>query len=167
MGASQQGTDALEGRWVVIPRTLCFVINDDAVLLMKRGPHRRVFPNQYNGLGGHIERDEDPLTSARREISEECGLDVPALRLVAVHTIDTGAANGILLFVFVGHSHNRNVISDDREGTLEWVALERLNTLNLVEDLPLILPRYLTATILSFAHVTYDASDTLHLHYAE
>ncbi len=166
MGAQQQGADATQGRWMVIPRTLCFVVNGDDVLLMKRAATKRVFPNQYNGLGGHIERDEDPLTSARREILEECGLEVSELTLAAVHQIDTYGPSGILLFVFVGHSQHRDVVSDGREGTLEWIPIADVKHYDLVEDLPLILPRYLHSTVTEYAHVSYDASDQLQMRYA-
>ena len=55
MSASEQGADATAGRWLTIPRTLCFVMNGSDVLLMKRSPHKKIFPNRYNGVGGHIE----------------------------------------------------------------------------------------------------------------
>src|SRR4030095_8613577 len=90
MGANQQGANATQGRWLTIPRTLCFVTNGDDVLLMRRAPHKRVFPNQYNGVGGHIERDEDVYASAKREILEETGLQVDNLRLRAIYNIDAG-----------------------------------------------------------------------------
>src|SRR5215475_12037744 len=112
MGASEQGANATENRWLTIPRTLCFVRNGDDLLLMKRVPHKRVFPNRYNGVGGHIERDEDPLTSARREIKEETGLDVRELRLRAVYNIDAGEATGIVLFVFTAWSDQREVTAN-------------------------------------------------------
>ena len=73
MGSEEQGADVIKGRWLTIPRTLCFVFNGDDLLLMRRAAHKRVFPNRYNGVGGHIERDEDPYTSAKREILEETG----------------------------------------------------------------------------------------------
>ncbi len=76
MGSHDQGADATAGRWLTIPRTLSFVTHGEEVLLLKRGPHRRVFPNKYNGVGGHLERDEDPLSGAIREIWEETGLEV-------------------------------------------------------------------------------------------
>ncbi|MBL8118637.1 MAG: NUDIX domain-containing protein, partial [Anaerolineae bacterium] len=88
MSASEQGADATAGRWLTIPRTLCFVMNGSDVLLMKRSPHKKIFPNRYNGVGGHIERNEDPLSSARREILEETGLEVHDLQLRAVYNID-------------------------------------------------------------------------------
>lgn len=84
MGSKDQGTDT--SRWKVIPRTLCFITNGADVLLMKRAMHKRAFPGRYNGIGGHIERDEDPFTSARREIREETGLAVDDLRLRGIVT---------------------------------------------------------------------------------
>src|SRR5688572_940330 len=143
MGAQEQGANATEGRWMTLPRTLCFVLNGDDVLLMKRSPLRRVFPNRYNGVGGHIERDEDPFTSAQREILEETGLTVRDTRLRAVYNIDAGGSSGILLFVFTAESDSRAFVQDETEGTLHWVARDQLASYDLVEDLPTLLNRIL------------------------
>jgi 8-oxo-dGTP diphosphatase len=168
MGAEGQGATATHGRWLVIPRTLCFVVSGEEILLMKRAPHKRVFPNQYNGLGGHLERDEDPYSGAKREILEESGIDVDTLNLVAIHHIDTADANGILLFVFVGTTTQTQVVSDGAEGTLEWVKIDSLANYDLVEDLPMILPRYLQIPAQPhFVHVSYDAQDQIVMRYAE
>ena len=168
MGADQQGADATQNRWLVMPRTLSFVLNGDAVLLMKRAPHRRVFPNQYNGLGGHIERDEDPASGALREIEEESGLTVHSLRLRSVHNIDAGQATGILLFVYTANSDSRTLERQSPEGKLEWVERGRLNELDLVEDLPQLLPRILQMSDNQppmQAHVSYDESDRIRLRF--
>jgi 8-oxo-dGTP diphosphatase len=169
MGAKEQGADAIEGRWLVIPRTLCFVLNGQDVLLMKRGSHKRVFPNRYNGVGGHIERDEDPLTSARREILEETGLAVENVRLRAVYNIDTGEATGILLFVFTAVSGSRKII-ENGEGTLHWIPRHEILNLDLVEDIPYILPRILEMQPDDpplFVHLSYDDADRIQLRFAE
>lgn len=168
MGAHDQGSDATTNRWLCIPRTLCFVINGDDVLLMKRAPHRRVFPNKYNGLGGHIERDEDPLQGAIREIKEETGLDVRDVRLRAVHNIDAGQATGILLFVFTAVSDQREVSDNEDEGTLHWIPRDAVAELDLVEDLPEVMPRVLDVAhgdFPLFVHVSYDADDQIHLRF--
>lgn len=169
MGANEQGADATQGRWLTIPRTLCFVLNGNDVLLMKRAAHKRVFPNRYNGVGGHIERDEDPLTSARREILEETGLTVHRLRLGAVYNIDAGTTGGIVLFVFTGYADQREVSAND-EGTLHWIPRDAVLALDLVEDIPHILPRILAQSDSDqplFVHVSYDDADTLHMRFAE
>ena len=167
MGAKEQGAGAIEGRWLTIPRTLCFVFNGGDVLLMKRAPHKRIFPNRYNGVGGHIERDEDPLTSARREIAEETGLAVRDVRLRAVYSVDAGETTGIILFVFTAVSDSREVIANE-EGTLHWIPVEEVNSLDVVEDLPLILPRILEndADAPLFAHLSYDEGDAMRLRFA-
>jgi 8-oxo-dGTP diphosphatase len=168
MGSQGQGANAIEGRWLMTARTLSFVVCGDEILLMKRGAHKRVFPNRYNGLGGFIERNEDPLTSARREIEEECGLQVQGLRLVAIHHICADPQMGIMLFVFVAHSSYATALKDTDEGQLEWHPIEKLSHLDLVEDLPLILPRYLHHTGQPlYATVTYDTSDHIQIRYAD
>lgn len=168
LGAKQQGANATQGRWLVIPRTLSFVLYGQDVLLMKRAAHKRVFPNQYNGLGGHIEAGEDPYTSALREIKEESDLNVVDLKMVAVHHINTGDENGIMLFVFVGRALSPDFVSDEREGTLHWVPIADVQSYDLVEDLYHILPAYLEASdvVPRFAYVTYDNRDQIQLRYA-
>jgi 8-oxo-dGTP diphosphatase len=168
MGANDQGANATDNRWLTIPRTLCFVFNGSDVLLMKRAAHKRVFPNKYNGLGGHIERDEDPLTGAKREILEESGLTVRDVRLRSVHNIDAGQAMGIMLFVYTAWSDSREFKNVSDEGTLHWLPIDKLAEYDLVEDLPLILPRLIAMSDTTppySVHVSYDESDEIQMRF--
>ncbi|MBN1679908.1 MAG: 8-oxo-dGTP diphosphatase [Anaerolineae bacterium] len=160
MGAKDQGADATAGRWLTIPRTLCFITHGDDILLLKRGKHKRVYPGRYNGVGGHIERDEDPLTGAIREMQEETALDVTGVRLRGIIHVDAGHTNGILVFVFSAQATTRT-FRDSDEGTLEWVPRDALDTLPLAEDLPALLPLILEngSSTPFFAHSSYDAND--------
>ncbi len=170
MGAKQQGADATSGRWLAMPRTLSFVLNGDDVLLMKRAGHKRVFPNQYNGLGGHIERFEDPASGALREIAEESGLAAHSLRLRGIHNIDAGENTGIILFVYTAMSDSRDIMRHSAEGALEWVPKARVLELDLVEDLPHILPRILDMRADEpplHVHVSYDAADQIVLRFRD
>lgn len=169
MGANEQGAGATGGRWLTICRTLCFVLNGDDVLLMKRSPTRRVFPNRYNGVGGHIERDEDVLSSLRREVREETGLTVHSEHLRAVYNIDAGDSSGITLFVFTAVSDQREVVANV-EGTLHWVARDAVAALDLVEDLPVLLPRLFALNVTDaplFVHVSYDEHDRIRMRFAD
>jgi 8-oxo-dGTP diphosphatase len=165
MGAHDQGADATAGRWLTIPRTLCIVTHGQDVLLLKRGPHRRVFPNKYNGVGGHLERDEDALSGAIREIREETGLEVRDVLFCGCSHIDAGQTTGVLLLIFRAEATSRAFV-DSAEGTLEWVPRDRVLDYDLVEDAPVILPRVLgmrPGDPPFFVHLSYDEADHLRL----
>jgi len=173
MGQLDQGIAASRGRYHVVPRTLCLITygdtHGDDVLLLRGAPDKRIWPNQYNGVGGHVERDEDVLTAAVREMQEETALDVRNVRLRGVINIDASdPLSGILLFVFTAEATDRE-FSPSPEGTLEWVSAEQALTLDLVEDLPLILPRVLSMAADEppfFAQYAYDEDDELMVTFA-
>lgn len=166
MGAKDQGADATAGRWLTIPRTLCFITHGDDILLIKRSEHRRVYPGMYNGVGGHIERDEDPQTGAIREMQEETGLDVQNVRFCGVIHVDAGEAAGILVFVFTAEAASRDFAPCD-EGTLEWVTRDEIDSLPVVEDLLILLDRIENGPLPFFAHNSYDANDEMIFLFAE
>jgi len=169
MGSKQQGANFTQGRWLTICRTLCFVIHGSDVLLMKRAPNRRIFPNQYNGLGGHLERDETPYDGAIREVKEESGLDVDSLTLRGIHHIDSGEDTGIILFTFTATTTQRDLTVSSPEGTLHWIPIAQVYDYDLVEDLPNILPRILNmgeADTPYFVHVSYDQADEIILKFS-
>lgn len=141
-GEGAQGTRV--GRYTVVPRVLCFLVDGDEVLLLKGAPGKPLWAGLYNGVGGHMEPQEDPYRAAQREIREETGLEVSELYLRGVLHVALSQGPGVLVFCFVGRAPSRDV-RPSREGALEWVPLARVSELPLVEDLPLLLPRLLGA----------------------
>lgn len=167
MPKSDQGVT--HDRYQVIPRTLIFLTRGDSVLLLKGSPTKRLWANQYNGIGGHIERGEDVLSAARRELKEETGLEQIPLHLVGTIIIDAGENTGIALYVFKGRYENGDLIESD-EGRLEWAPIPRLAEYALVEDLPVILPRVLNAQPGDepfSARYDYDPQDHLRIVFAD
>lgn len=161
----QAGQKILPDRYQVIPRTLCFITHGEEILLLRGAPDKPIWPDQYNGVGGHVEPDEDIYSAALREISEETGLAVHDLRLRGVIHIpmDHEHHTGILVFVFTAVAAARDIRSSE-EGVPEWIERERLADLPLVEDLPTLLPRLLAMGADDppfFAHYRYDEQDRL------
>jgi 8-oxo-dGTP diphosphatase len=130
-------------RYTVIPRTLVFLTWGEELLLLRGAPTKKLWANKLNGLGGHIEPDEDVLDGALREVREETGLEVRQLALRGlVHVAGREGHPGVLLCVFVGQAPSKQV-RPSAEGCLEWFPLASLPYDEMVEDLPLLIPRVL------------------------
>lgn len=155
-------------RYIVVPRTLSFVLHDDAVLLIKRSPHRRIFPGKINGLGGHVERDEDVWQAAAREITEEAGLAVADLWLAGVVNVEgnlgqaeplaSGQLPGVLIFVFTAQAASRAVTATD-EGELLWAPLAAVADLDWVDGDPGLLVQALAARRAGRTFFSYRGRD--------
>jgi len=137
MPKSDQGVDFQ--RFQVIPRTLIFIFDGDLVLLLKGAHNKKIWAQRYNGLGGHVEAGEDINSAARRELFEEAGI-VCKLQLCGTVMCDVEPTLGILLFVYRGEFSKPVLIPSD-EGTLEWVAVNTIPSLPVVEDLPVLLEK--------------------------
>ncbi len=137
MPRSEQGVT--NDRYMCIPRTLIFLTRGDKVLLLKGAPSKRLWANKYNGVGGHVERSEDLLSAAKRELDEETGLSAD-LGLVGTLMVDAEPHTGICIYIFTGEL----VAGEPRpsaEGALEWLTLTALDEYPLVEDVAILLQR--------------------------
>ena len=137
MPSSDQGVT--QDRYMVIPRTAIFLRRGDKYLLLKGAPHKRLWANKYNGLGGHVERGEDVLSAARREVKEESGLSSDLWHCGTL-IVDTGQEIGICLYIFTGECQEGEPLSSN-EGQPEWISHDRLKDIPVVEDLPILLSR--------------------------
>ena len=134
MPVSEQG---ISDRYMLIPRTLIFLKRGGSVLLIKGAPHKRLWANKYNGVGGHVECGEDVLSAARRELREETGITAD-LWLCGTVVVETDENPGIGIYVFSG-DFPQGEPKQSTEGRLEWVPFAKMAGLPTVEDLPLLL----------------------------
>jgi len=136
MPKSDQGLS--KARYTVVPRTAIFLRRGESYLLLKGAPTKRLWADKYNGLGGHVERGEDVLSAAQRELLEETGLSAD-LWLCGTLIVDAGET-GICLYFFLGECPEGEP-QPSREGQAEWIAFDRVGELPVVEDLPVLLAR--------------------------
>jgi 8-oxo-dGTP diphosphatase len=126
-----------QGPSAVYLRTLCFVFHGDRVLLIQRT--RDPDAGYWNAPGGKIDRGEDPLDAARRELREETGLDAPLVfRGVATVVVEqTGEHWTIFLF---SARVTDPAVAASAEGPLRWAAPDEVRALPVLPDIPLLLP---------------------------
>lgn len=116
--------------------TLGYVLSPDGrqVLLI----HRNTRPDdmhygKYNGLGGKLEQDEDIISGMRRELREEANIEAGALTLRGTINWPGFGKNGEgwFGFIFLVTQWHGTPLSGNAEGTLEWVPVEKLLSLEL------------------------------------
>lgn len=116
--------------------TLGYVLSPDRkrVLLI----HRNARPDdpalgKFNGLGGKLEPLEDVAAGMCRELKEEAGIEATALELRGTVSWPGFGKNGEdwFGFIFLITEWSGTVTKHNHEGSLEWVAVERLVGLEL------------------------------------
>jgi 8-oxo-dGTP diphosphatase len=94
---------------------------------------------KWNGLGGKLEPDESPLEAAIRELEEEAGLKLSAdaftpLGALQFPNFKPHKSEDWLVFVFEARvAESGKPWARGPEGDLEWIARERVLSLNLWE----------------------------------
>ena len=110
----------------VIQYTLVYLTSHGKVLLIKKALGRS-HAGEWIGLGGKLERGEDPVSSAVRELREESGLTVadPKLRgaFIWIDEVKCG-----IVYIVTGTRWTGTLAESD-EGALQWHRIADLPSL--------------------------------------
>ncbi len=122
--------------------TLCYCIKDDQVLLaMKK---RGFGSGKWNGYGGKVNENENPITAAVRELEEESGLvaDEKNLQQVALVQFYFDGNPIFECFVYTTHTWHNDPIETE-EMRPQWYPISALPFVEMwaadVKWIPLIL----------------------------
>ncbi|GHS97772.1 7,8-dihydro-8-oxoguanine triphosphatase [Planctomycetales bacterium] len=123
----------MANKYCPIVGTLAYVLSPDRrrVLLVHRNARAADAQlGKYNGLGGHLERDEDALTCIRRELREEAGIECEKITLRGTINWTGFGKNGEdwLCFIFLVEEFSGEVFTKNEEGDLHWLALDQLDS---------------------------------------
>jgi 8-oxo-dGTP diphosphatase len=130
--------------------TLGYVFSPDGreVLMVHRSARPGDFHlGKYNGLGGKLEPDEDVVAGMRREIREEAGIECDEVQLAGTISWPGFGKGGAdwFGFIFRVNRFTGTPATENPEGALEWVEIERVLELPLWDGdrffLPLVFDR--------------------------
>ena len=118
--------------------TLGYVLSTDGTEVLMIHRNARDDDHQlgkYNGLGGKLEADEDIVAGIRREIREEAGIECEDLTLRGTISWPGFGANGEhwFGFIFLIGRFSGTPFTENHEGTLEWIPIDKVHTLPLWE----------------------------------
>lgn len=102
------------------------------IVLLRRAPDKDFAPNYYTGLGGKVGdlpefKDEAPLESAYRELSEETEGGLSNENTTLVEFARCVYESGLILYYFACvFPHEQTPTVNPKDGSLEWVETEKL-----------------------------------------
>ena len=106
-----------------------FLKRDGKYLLMKRSAEKKIAPNVWCSVGGHIEEYEmnEPEAACMREIEEETGIKGAQVQNLKLRYVIMRRARDILRqnYVYFGETTAKDLINTD-EGTLHWIPEKEL-----------------------------------------
>lgn len=113
--------------------TLCYIEKDGKYLMLHRISKKNdINKDKWIGIGGHFERGESPDDCLMRETFEETGLVLTRYRFRGIITFISDSSDPEYMHLFTADGFYGELRECD-EGTLEWVPIEDIFSLNLWE----------------------------------
>lgn len=114
--------------------TLCYLEKDDKWLMLHRIKKKNdVNQDKWIGVGGHAEDYESPEDCLLREVYEETGLTLTQYRFRGIITFALQDVETQYMCLYTATEWEGEMLSDCREGVLEWVPKAAVNNLELWE----------------------------------
>ena len=121
--------DGMGAAAVMQNTTLCYIEENSSYLMLHRVKKvNDINKDKWIGIGGHCEEGESPEDCVLREAYEETGLTLDKLRYCGIVTFVSDGCEREYMHLFHATSFSGR-LKDCDEGTLEWVPISALNTL--------------------------------------
>lgn len=104
----------------------CVLRSEAGFLLLRRSKEPNL--GKYVPVGGHLKPFETPRAAAIREVEEETGISIKEPCLVGILTETSPTDYNWIVYIYTADVPAIPPV-ECAEGTLEWVAQERLHTI--------------------------------------
>ena len=81
--------------------------------------------------GGHIERDEDPVQAAKREVLEETNINIEIDKLLGVYS---STNNDTIFIAYSARAINENIVIGSESVDVSWFEVNHLPSLAFKHD---------------------------------
>ncbi|HRI05739.1 MAG TPA: NUDIX hydrolase [Candidatus Dojkabacteria bacterium] len=108
----------------------CCIKYKNKILLQKRSPSSKFFPNYLAFPGGHIDVGEDAKTACVREVMEETGVDISNLDVkFIISSINTHVDKQVVwvIYAFRVELEDEVIPINTLEGDCAWYDLDALD----------------------------------------
>ena len=114
--------------------TLCYIEKNGAYLMIHRVKKKNdENKDKWIGIGGKLEAGESPFDCARREVFEETGLTLTALRYRGIITFVSDLYGTEYMHLFSSNAFSGEIKPECDEGNLEWIKKANLFSLPMWE----------------------------------
>jgi len=108
---------------------MCILKNKGKILLLKRSGEDNLYPNRWSFVSGGIEKGEEPIEAAYREVNEEAGIEKNELRLKKKDFFVSTNREINVTFntnIFLFEIEKSKVILNEENDDYSWVAPKKL-----------------------------------------
>ncbi len=141
--------------------TLCYVEQDGRYLMLHRVKKKNdLNEGKWIGVGGKFEEGESPEDCLLREVKEETGLTLTQYRLRGIVTFLSQRWESEYMFLYTATGFTGELTSCN-EGILEWVDIDKIESLPLWEGDKIFLRLLHEDAPLFSLKLSYDTEDNL------
>lgn len=105
------------------------ITKGDRLLAMKRSPNKDAGPNLWESLSGRVEHHEEPYDAIKREVLEECGLEVEIEERPVDVYMSKRLGHPMLLLVYKAKHLSKEVKLSSEHTEYRWVTIDEFERL--------------------------------------
>lgn len=105
------------------------VMKDDKFLIIKRNSSEDVYSGEWDIPGGKVMFGEDPLGALKREVKEECGLEIEPIKPIDVWTFfKNNKQTQVIGITFLSKLISGNIKLGDEHTNYKWIEFSEIDS---------------------------------------